>query len=419
MDLALDACGTTVVDLREAAESGPATGSEEAWTFDGWVGAGRRLEPGGSVDLGGRLVLPPFVNGHVHLDKTFVGSRWQPYRGGPTVSERVAVERELRNEVDVPVAHRALALAEALIGQGTGVARTHVDVDPDVRLDHLEAVLALRESLGGRLDLQVVAFPQSGVLTSPGVAELLDEAVLQGADVVGGLDPHEFDGDAERHLDAVFAIAERRSVPVDLHLHELGRHGERALELLADRTEAHGMQGLVTVSHAYGLGTLSAESLRRVGERLARADVRVMTNGPAGPMPPVLLLRSLGVTVFSGTDNVRDAWWPYGDGDMLTVARTVAYQSGFRRDEELEVALDLVTDAAAHALALDGYGIAPGRPADLVILEASCAAEAVAAPARRTVVRSGTPLTAATTPLTPAPRAGSIRPQNHLTSSRS
>ncbi|MBT0993700.1 amidohydrolase family protein [Cellulomonas sp. DKR-3] len=385
--------------------------------FDAWVADGGAYR--GPVDLAGRLVLPPLVNGHVHLDKTFVGAPWQPHRSGATVAERVAHERDLRAEVDVPVAHRAAALAELLVASGTGLARTHVDVDPDARLAHLEQVLTLREQLVDVLDLQVVAFPQSGIVTAPGVADLLDQGLRLGADVVGGLDPAGFDGDAQQHLDVVFALAERHGARVDIHLHELGAAGGEQLRLIAERTAALGLHGRVAVSHAYGLGTLGAEETRRCADVLASAGVAVMTNGPAGPMPPVLLLRERGVTVFSGTDNVRDAWWPYGDGDMLTIARTVAYQQGFRSDDELGVALDLVTGSAARALGAAGYGLLPGAPADLVVVEATCAAEAVAAPARRTVVRSGVPRSSvATTPVsvpdgTDAPEPSPAAPTHH------
>lgn len=385
---------TEIVPASERPDGDPASGPTIAladWLADG--GACR-----GTVDLAGRLVLPPLVNGHVHLDKTFVGAGWQPHRPGGTVAERVAHERALRGEVDVPVEERAAALAEILLQTGTGYARTHVDVDPDVQLGNLEQMLALRERLADELWLQVVAFPQSGIVASPGVADLLDESLRLGADVIGGLDPAGFDGDAQRHLDVVFGLAERHGARVDIHLHELGAAGEHQLRLIAERTAALGLAGRVVVSHAYGLGSLGAEATRRTADLLAAARVAVMTNGPAGPMPPVLLLRERGVTVFGGTDNIRDAWWPYGDGDMLTIARTVAYQQGFRSDDELAVALDLVTDSAARALGIGTYGLVPGARADLVVVDATCAAEAVAAPARRTVLRAGRPRPAAELP---------------------
>ncbi|MET8521559.1 amidohydrolase [Nocardioides sp. NPDC004968] len=345
---------------------------------------------GADLDLGGALLLPALVNGHAHLDKTLVGSGWQPHRPGTTVRERVAAEHTLRGEVGVPVVERARALAEQMISFGTGTVRTHVDIDPEVGLAGLEAVLEVREALRDRLRIEIVAFPQSGITTSPGTEKLLDEALAAGADLVGGLDPDGFDGDAEAHLDVVFGLAARHGAGVDIHLHDLGASAVRQYELIAARTRAEGLGGKVNVSHAYGLGSIPLEEARRVGGLFAEAGVSVLTNGPAGPMPPVLALREVGATVWSGSDNIRDAWWPYGDGDMLAIARQVAYQSGFRTDETLTVALDLVTDAAARALGLEAYGIVVGAPADLLVLDVPTPAAAISAnPTSRTVLHAG------------------------------
>lgn len=342
------------------------------------------------IDAAGRLVLPALVNGHAHLDKTFLGAPWQPHRSGTGVPARVAAERAIRSGVAVSVEERAQALAEEMVRFGTGAVRTHVDIDTELGLSSLHTLLDLRERMRDSVDVQIVAFPQSGILASPGVADLLDAALAEGADVIGGLDPFGFDGDADAHLDIVFALAEKHSSGVDIHLHDLEDAAVRQLTLIAERTRSLGLAGSVTVSHAYGLGSIGVERARRLGAVLAEAGVAVMTNGPVGPMPPVLALRQEGVTVFSGSDNIRDAWWPYGDGDMLGVARTVAYQSDFRTDDELLVALDLVTDAAATALGLSGYGLRVGAHADLVILEASSAAQVVASPpVQRTVLHRG------------------------------
>ncbi|MER7559618.1 amidohydrolase [Nocardioides sp. NPDC126508] len=344
----------------------------------------------GDLDLDGALLLPALVNGHAHLDKTFLGAGWQPHRPGTTVRERVAAEHTLRAEVAVPVVERARALAEQMISFGTGTVRTHVDIDPEVGLAGLEAVLEVREALRGRLRIEIVAFPQSGITTSPGTEKLLDEALAAGADLVGGLDPDGFDGDAEGHLDIVFGLAARHDAGVDIHLHDLGASAVRQYELIAERTRVEGLGGRVNVSHAYGLGSIPLEEARRVGGLFAEAGVSVLTNGPAGPMPPVPAMREEGTVVWAGSDNIRDAWWPYGDGDMLAIARQVAYQSRFRTDESLAVALDLVTGAAARAVALEAYGIITGAPADLLVLDVPTPAAAVAAgPTSRTVLHAG------------------------------
>jgi cytosine deaminase len=343
-----------------------------------------------SIDLDGHLVLPALVNGHAHLDKTFVGAQWQPHRAGTTVAARVTAERAIRSALDKTVHERATSLAAAMIEFGTGTVRTHVDIDTEVGLSSLDAVLQLREALRSVLRVQIVAFPQSGILASPGVDRLLEEALIAGADAIGGLDPAGFDDDAAKHLDLVFALAASYGVAVDIHLHELGESAVHQYGMIAELTRDHALEGRVVVSHAYGLGSIGLDLARRVGAEFAASGVSVMTNGPAGPMPPVLAMRSEGTTVFSGSDNIRDAWWPYGDGDMLAVARQVAYQSNFRTDDELEVALDMVTGSAATALGLGAYGVVAGAPADLLIIDSPSSAAAIAAtPNSRLVLHGG------------------------------
>lgn len=373
---------------RDAADGLPM----DAAAVDGqaWADGAARDVPDAVVDLRGMLLLPALVNGHAHLDKTFVGSGWQPHRVGEGVPARVRVERAIRSTLTAPVAERARALADDMVRFGTRAVRSHVDIDPELGLSSLEALLELRNDLAGRLELQIVAFPQSGILAAPGVESLLDAALRAGADVIGGLDPAGFDGDADRHLDIVFGLAERHGVGVDIHLHDLGALAVSQFDEICRRTRALGLQGKVVVSHAYGLGTIPRDEARRIGRLVAESGVAVMTNGPAGPMPPVLAMRAEGAVVFSGSDNIRDAWWPYGDGDMFDVARTVAYQSNFRTDAELETAFDMVTTSAATALGLPAGDVRVGAPAHLVVVDSPSVAAAVARPpAWRAVVHDG------------------------------
>ena len=341
------------------------------------------------IDLQGRLVLPALVNGHAHLDKTFMGAPWQPHRVGTTVPARVGAERDIRSTITESVSERSSALTRAMVESGTGTVRTHVDIDTELGLSSLESLLELRDVLHGVLRMQIVAFPQSGILASPGVERLLEDALIAGADVIGGLDPAGFDRDAVRHLDIVFGLAFAYGVGVDIHLHELGVSAVEQYRLIAERTRRTGLAGRVVVSHAYGLGSIDLDLARRIGHEFAEAGVAVMTNGPAGPMPPVLAMREEGATVFSGSDNIRDAWWPFGDGDMLGIARQVAYQSNFRTDEELEIALDLVTHSAARAIGLDHYGVVEGAAADLLVLDAPSPAAAIAGGSGDRIVMHG------------------------------
>ncbi|MFB6629728.1 amidohydrolase [Streptomyces sp. NPDC056362] len=345
-----------------------------------------RPAPPGALHLGGALLLPALVDGHAHLDKTLLGAPWRPHRATATLHEQIEAERASRRTEEVPVAERAAALARRMVSLGTGHVRSHVDVDPDTGLDHLHALLGVREAFRDRLGIQLVAFPQSGVVSAPGVADLLDAALADGADLVGGLDPVGFDGDAAGQLDIVFGLAERHGKGIDLHLHDGGPTGTAQLRDIAARTAALGLGGRVAVSHAYALGDVDDAELDRTCTALAAAGVAIMTNGPSGPVPPVLRLREHGVRVFAGSDNIRDTWWPYGTADMLERATIIGLRTGLMTDAELSVAASLVTGEAAAALGLADHGIAPGARADLVAVAAGSVPEAVAAHPRRLLV---------------------------------
>ena len=355
--------------------------------------AGMAGEAGRRVDIAGALLVPGFVEGHIHLDTSFYGDRWIPHKpctDGFNVHERVAFQAE-NMAMAAPMDERARKQLELCVANGSLQMRSHVMVDGSVGLTSLETILKVREDYRDIIDIQLVAFPQSGILSSPGTPELLDAAIGLGADLVGGLDPASFDRDLNGHLDVVFGVAERRGVGVDIHLHDFGTLGAFTVEEICARTVALGMQGKVVISHAYGLGNLDADAARRIGAKIAAAGISIMTNAPGDHVfPPVALLRAEGVNVFSGNDNIRDSWWPYGDGDMLGRAMMIGYRSGFYTDAELSAAFDVVTAAGAKALGLEGYGIAVGAKADFVTLDAEHVPEAVVAvPKGRRVFKAG------------------------------
>jgi cytosine deaminase len=338
-------------------------------------------------------VLPGFVEGHVHLDTSFYGDTWRPhvpYTAGFDVRERVAIQHH-NMAAAAPMDQRACNQLDLCIANGSSTMRSHVMVDASVGLKSLETVAAVREQYRDLIDVQLVAFPQSGILTCPGTRELLDAAFDHGADVIGGLDPASLDRDVKGHLDVVFGIAGKRGVPVDFHLHEPNMMGVFSIEEIAARTRALGMQGKVAISHAYGLGDVPADTVRRVADVLAKSGVAIMTNAPGvRTLPPVLMLRDAGVTVFAGSDNIRDSWWPYGDGDMLGRAMMIGYRSGFLTDDALNVAFEMVTTNGAKALGIANYGLQVGAPANFVVVKAAHIPEAVVAvPKSRTVYRRG------------------------------
>lgn len=345
------------------------------------------------VDLEGALVLPSLIDGHIHLDKTFLGHGWRSHRpctAGFNVRERVAFEKEELAQAG-DVVRRASALVEHVVARGTGHLRCHVDIDPDVGLSNLEAVNEVRERYADCIEIEVVAFPQSGIVSAPGTADLLESALRNGADLIGGLDPASFDRDIEGHLGTVFSLAERHGVGIDIHLHDGDLLGVYEIEEICGRTVAAGMQGCVAISHAYSLGQIAVPVLMRVADNLARAGVAIMTNAPGNHgFPPVRALHDAGVTVFAGSDNIRDAWWPYGDGDMLERAMIIGYRSGFLVDEDLKLAFAMTGNHAARVLRLERYGIDLGSPADFVTVAAKAVPEAVVArPVRERVYKGG------------------------------
>lgn len=348
---------------------------------------------GNVIDIAGDLLVPGFVEGHIHLDTSFYGGKWVPHRpctNGFDVHERVAFQADNMAKAE-PMAERAIKQLELCVSHGTLQMRSHVMVDGSVGLKSLETIMAVKEKYKDIIDIQLVAFPQSGILKSPGTPELLDEAIGLGADLIGGLDPASFDRDVSAHLDVVFGIAEKRGVDADIHLHEGGSMGAFTIEEICARTEALGMQGHVSISHAYGLGDLAPDAARKIAAKIARSGISIMTNAPGHhTFPPVALLRSEGVNVFSGSDNIRDSWWPYGDGDMLRRAEIIGYRSGFFTDAELQAAFDIVTIAGAKALRLEGYGIEIGAKADFVAIAAEHIPEAVVGfPGNRKVFKQG------------------------------
>ncbi len=348
-------------------------------------------QPGDRIDLKGALLLPAFVDGHIHLDKTHWGAPRLPHVEGRGVRERVAAERVERHRVALPIEARASALIQTLIANGTTRTRSHVDVDNDVGLANLEAVLRVREAYRDWIDIQLVAFPQSGVTTEKGAPDLLAEALGAGADLIGGLDPAGFDGDVKGQLDIVFGLAERFGKGIDIHLHDSGKTGAAELRDIADRTIAAGMQGRVAVSHAFALGSIGPDLFAETADALARAEVAIMTScPPSAPVPPVGRLRARGVTLFAGSDNIRDCWSPYGNGDMLDRAAIITERHALFTDRELEEVFALTTSEADKALGSPSREVRAGAVADLVVVAAASVADAVVdRPLRSLVFRAG------------------------------
>ncbi|MBY6140292.1 amidohydrolase family protein [Leisingera daeponensis] len=342
-------------------------------------------------DCCGAILLPGLVEAHTHLDKSLWGMGWRPHQAGPSLRDKIDTERRLRQEWNIDPHRQSMRQALLSLGHGSTAIRSHVDVDTETGLAGIEGVARTRSELAGLVDIEIVAFPQSGLMTRPGTLELLDAALRGGADVVGGLDPCGMDADPKGHLDAVFALAEKHGKPIDIHLHEPSELGAFSMEMIIDRTRALGMQGRVTVSHAFCLGMPDRDRARALVAQLAEAQIHIATVAtPFRPVPLAEDLRAAGVTLCAGSDGIRDTWGPYGNADMLERAMLLGQRNNLRADSDVEHALWCCSWGGAKVMGLEDYGLEIGCQADLVLVEAETVTHAVVShPPRKLVLKAG------------------------------
>lgn len=341
----------------------------------------------GVIEGRGRILIPSFTDAHVHLDSTRLGLPFRPHTGVPGVWGMMLNDRNNWRSAEVSITERVNTTLATMIARGTTQVRTFAQVDADCRLERFDAVMAAKEAFRDQADMTVIAFPQAGLLLEDGSAEVLEEALRNGADVVGGIDPCELDRDPIRHLDIVFGLAEKYSVPIDFHLHEPGHLGVFTFELIADRIGALGMQGMVTMSHSYDLGSVDEATTARVVERFAELDIAWATVAPVSvPQLPLRRMVDAGVRVGLGEDGQRDYWGPYGNGDMLDRTWQLAFTHRFRKDEDIEMCLAVATVGGRAVLdnslprlqgVMDRPGLEPGAAAELVLVEGDTPTAAV------------------------------------------
>lgn len=347
---------------------------------------------------GGRLALPSFSDVHVHLDSTRIGLPFRPHSAEPgPLWNMIANDRAHWRDAEASVSDRATETLGRAITHGLTRARSYAQVDADCRLERLEGVLSAREHHAARAEVEVVAFPQAGLLLEPGVPELIEAALDQGADIVGGIDPCALDADPKQHLDIVFDIAHRRGVRVDIHLHEPGELGLFSFGQIVERITALDYRGMVTVAHAFFLSDVTPAQRARVIDQLREWDIAITTIAPSGHAPlPLRDLIAGGVRLGLGQDGQRDYWSPYGNTDMLDRTWQLAFTNGLRRDSDIEDALDVaslggarVMDRAA-AFSGRGRGLGVGDPADIVLVPGETPTSAVMdRPSGRTVLHRG------------------------------
>jgi cytosine/adenosine deaminase-related metal-dependent hydrolase len=297
---------------------------------------------------------------------------------GPRLIDKIDNERKVKREYGLDAHVQSMRQALQSVGYGTTLIRTHVDIDTDQGLIALEGVMETRRQLKGVVEIEIVAFPQSGLMRRPGTAELLDKAMEMGADLVGGLDPCGMDRDPKGHLDTIFSLTEKHGKGIDIHLHEGGELGAFSMELIFERIRASGMQGKVAVSHAFCLGLPDWNVSQALIDTCAELDVPILTTAPPSrEVPSLKRLRSAGVRFGAGVDGFRDTWGPYGNGDMLERAMLLGMKNNLRRDDELLMALDVCTTGGAMAMDRAEHALAIGGRGDVVLVEGESVGEAI------------------------------------------
>jgi cytosine deaminase len=365
------------------------------------------------LDAGGRLVSPAFVEPHIHLDK--VGTL--PLLGGNrsgTLAEAIDIlHRVKRSSSADEVAARAGTVIRQAVLSGTTRIRSHVDVDTVGGLTPMRGVRQAAREHADICDIQTVAFPQEGIVRDPGTADLMEAAMREGGDVVGGMPHWEPDEQSAReHIEVCMRLAQQCDADIDMHVDETDDPRSRTLAILIDATLAHGWQGRVTAGHCCAMAAWPDDYAAEVIRRAAEARLNFVTNPATNlllqgrldheprrrGLPRVKELLAAGLTVGCGQDCVQDGFYPFGTADQLQVALILCHAAQLSLPDEIDAALASIRRAAARIVGVRGYGLEPGSAADLIVLDAEDMREALRTQATRTwVIRRGVIVAATST----------------------
>ncbi len=341
-----------------------------------------------TIDAGGGLLVPGLVETHIHLDKTCILDRCRIERG--TVAEAVRETAAAKRGFTVDdVVARGRRTLERCIGWGTMHMRTHVEVDPGIGMTGFDGVQQLARDYAWALDLELCVFPQEGLLNNPGTEALLIEGLQRGARVIGAV-PY-IDSDPRGQIDRIFALAREFDVDIDMHLDLADTTDGMQTEYVCRKTEEYGWGGRVAIGHVTQLSLVDRPRFDAVAATLAGAGVAVtilpatdlylMGRNHDAAVPRGVVkaegLRAAGVCCSISTNNVLNPFTPYGDGSLLRMANLYANVCHVARPDELAGCLQMITTESARLMRMPSYGIAVGNPADLVLLDAAAAADAV------------------------------------------
>ena len=364
------------------------------------------------IDVAGALVTPPLVEPHIHLDAVLTVGQPRPNRSG-SLFEGIAVWSERVKDLTVDdVKSRVREVLRWQLANGVQHVRSHVDVcDPE--LTALRALIEIREEARGQIDLQLVAFPQLGIMSFDGGRSLMRKAAELGADVIGGIPHYELTReDGVESVQFSFALAEEFGLRVDIHCDETDDDHSRFVEVMAAETIRRGMSGRVTASHTTAMHSYNAAYAYRLVNNIKRAGMHMVTNPldnavlqgrfDTGPIrrghTRVKQLQEAGVNVCIGHDSVMDPWYPLGYGDPVQAAFVFVHLGHYSGDDELRRLLDMVTVNPAAALGIEGYGIVEGTAADFVVFDAPTDTDAIRLGSRRLLVVRGGRVVARTAP---------------------
>ena len=353
------------------------------------------------IDAEGKVLIPGLVDSHIHFDKAYIMDRL-PNKSG-TLMEAIQVTAKLKPTfTKEDVVERATRALFSLARHGTTHIRTHAEFDPAQGFTGFETVMELKEKYRDIMDIQVVAFPQEGIFKCPGVEEMMTQAMDWGADVVGGI-PYN-DTPADEHIDLVFNLAKKYDKPIDFHQDFKDDADAITIEYSCDKTIAEGMQGLVSVGHLTAIAALPPEKLEPILKKIADAKINVMclpatdlhlgarkdTYNVRRAVTPVRKLRDAGVNVCLATNNIRNAFTPYGTGDLMHIAMLAIPVCHLGGADDLPTVLPMLTTNAAKAIGLKDYGLEVGKKADMVLLDSTSVDTAVIdIPERLFVIKNG------------------------------
>jgi cytosine deaminase len=353
-----------------------------------------------TLDIAGKLVLPGFIESHIHPDKAFIADRTAGLsRGGPTPQALVA---ELKRNFTVEdIYQRARRVVLLAIRHGCTTMRAHVEIDAFVELRGVEALQRVQAEFIGVLDVQLIAFAQEGIYHDDVTQGLLREALQMGLPTLGGC-PY-MDQDQHRHIDWFFDTAEAAGVRLDFHADSGDDPSALTCDYIADQTTRRGMQGRVTLGHLCTLDRLEPEHRSRVINKIRQAGIHVISlpatelhvKGRADlhawrGVTRIEELRAAGVNVSISTNNIVNPFTPYGHPDLLRQGLVTAMAAHLGNLDQMAWLLDLVTVNPARAVGLEDYGLAEGCRADLVVLDAADPAQAITDQAEKLwVIKSG------------------------------